>query len=146
MIRVVIADKHDLIRKAFRTLLQREPDIRLVGEAEGGPDAVDLAMLVQPDVVTLDLQLPHLNGLEAAQRIRERPAGTKVLLVALELEDEYVRQALTCGASGYVAKFDAGRELIPAIREVYQGGRYFSDRLAAWRSRGALSGLQVKVV
>ena len=137
MIRVLITDDQKHVRQGYCLLLRRELDLDIVGEARDGQDALDLAQRLEPDVITMDLRMPHMDGFEATRQLVARPRAPRVLVVAGSWEDEYVRQALDCGASGYVAKQDAFTELPGAIRETFRGNRYFSHQLSAWRSNGS---------
>ncbi len=120
-IRVLIADDHPLIRKGLNSLLNSEPDILLVGEAADGEEAVQMAHLLIPDVVILDLVMPKKNGLSAISEIIEDHPGTRILVLTSFSEDEMVFPAIKAGAMGYLLKDTAYQDLVQAIREVYKG-------------------------
>lgn len=129
MIRVLIADDNHLMREGFRALLRRAPDIEVVGEARDGHEAVEMAVQLLPDVITMDIKMPHLDGLRATQQIRAGCAPCRIIMVAMAWDKSLVQQALNSGATGYVAKAEAFEEVIPAIRAVYAGDTYFSQTI-----------------
>lgn len=126
MIRVVIADEEEMVREGFRLLLRRAADIEVVGAARDGHEAVQLAQELYPDVVTMDIGMPRLNGLRATQQITIRRANTRILMVSSGYNEALIAQALQSGASGYVAKRGTFEALVPAIRAVRKGKSYFS--------------------
>ena len=126
MIRVVLADDHNLMRQGIRALLERADDIQIVGEADNGHDAVDLVERLKPDVLLIDITMPRMNGLEATERIRLRRLGTRVLILSMSADEMVVRQALRNGAHGYLIKQSAVDELLLALRAVNQGEIYLS--------------------
>ncbi len=132
MIKVVIADDHDLIRDGFRKLVGGEPDITVLGEARSAAELFQLLREFSPDVLVLDIGLPDENGLEVLKDIKS--AGThpdmSVLILSMHPEGRYARRALAAGAAGYMTKDTASEELIPAIRKVRSRGRYISEALA----------------
>ncbi len=120
-IRLLIVDDHTIVRQGLRSLLEREPDIEVVGEAEDGRSAVRQSGKLLPDLVLMDVAMPLLNGLEAARQIRRLCPKVKVLILSMHENEEYIRQSLAAGAMGYILK-DAGvNELLTAIRAVYRG-------------------------
>ncbi|MCP3974261.1 MAG: response regulator transcription factor [bacterium] len=121
-IRIVIADDHTVLRAGLRALLEAEPDIEVVGEAQDGVDCVGRAVELEPDVILLDINMPHCNGLEALAQITELCPATKVLVLTMLDDAVYLRQVLASGGSGYVLKQAAGDELLTAIRTVQDGG------------------------
>jgi DNA-binding NarL/FixJ family response regulator len=123
VIRVVLADDESLVRTGFRMILKTEPDIDVVGEAADGHQAVDAARRLRPDVVVMDVRMPHLDGLEATRRILSAPdAATRVLMLTTFDLDEYVYDALRAGASGFLLKDAPADQLLAAIRSVAEGG------------------------
>lgn len=128
MIRVAIADDQQLIRGGFRSLLDSEPDIEVVGEAGTGSEAVALVTTTRPDVVLMDIRMPDGDGLWATQRIAENPdlAGTHIVIVTTFELDEYVAQAIRAGASGFLVKDTEPVELIRAVRVVAGGDALLS--------------------
>jgi two-component system response regulator NreC len=125
-IRVLIADDHTILREGLRKLLSEESDIEVVGEAADGNEAIRKAEELKPDVVLLDLAMPGLNGIAAAKRLRASPNPTKVLILTVHQEEEYVYETLRAGASGYVLKDAAAPELVQAIRQAAKGEVYLS--------------------
>jgi two-component system response regulator NreC len=120
-IRVVLADDHAVLRAGLRALLNAEPDIEVVGEAQDGAAAVDAARAVQPDVIVMDIQMPRMSGLEATRAIRASGLKSKVLILTMHAESQYLLPLLEAGGSGYVLKAGADTELIEAIRTVHRG-------------------------
>jgi DNA-binding NarL/FixJ family response regulator len=120
-ITILIADDHTLMREGTRQLLHNESDLRVVGEAENGEQAVTLAEQLLPNVVLLDMRLPVLNGIEATKRIVETHPDIRVLIVSAYDDEDYVMASLQAGASGYLLKTVPAQELIDAIRSVWRG-------------------------
>src|SRR6266699_6947916 len=129
-IAVLLADDHTVIRQGFRALLEAEQDIAIVGEAETGRQAVQLARKLHPDVVVMDIAMPLLNGLEATRQILKELPGTKVLILSSHSDDEYVQQLAEAGAAGYLLKHTAAADLLKAIREVRRGNSFFSPAIS----------------
>ncbi len=125
-IRVLVADDHALVREGIRHVLDSETDIEVVGEASNGTDAVNLALEQAPDVVVLDITMPGETGLKAAARLLELLPSTRVLLLSMHDNVEYVREGIRIGTHGYILKDSAGEELCAAIRAVFVGGTFFS--------------------
>ncbi len=125
-VRVVLADDHALVREGLRHVLDAEPGIEVVGEAANGADAVALALEHRPDVVLLDITMPGETGLRAAARLREALPETKILMLSMHDNAEYVREGMRIGTHGYILKDSAGEELRAAIRAVHAGGTFFS--------------------
>lgn len=121
-IRIVIADDHSVLRAGLKALLEAESDIEVVGEAQDGVDCVGRAVELEPDIILLDINMPHCNGLEALAQIRDLCPATKVLVLTMLDDAVYLRQVLASGGSGYVLKQAAGDELLTAIRTVQDGG------------------------
>ncbi|WP_426185166.1 response regulator [Microbacterium sp. TWP3-1-2b2] len=134
MIRVAIVDDQPLIRTAVGQLLRSEADIEVVGEADDGATAVDLALAQSPDVVLMDIRMPRMDGIEATERICADPAltSTRVLILTTFEEDEYVVSALRAGASGFIGKGADPDEIARAVRAVHAGDALLSP--AATRS------------
>lgn len=129
-IRIFLADDHKLLRQSLRVLLEKEPDVAIVGEAGNGLKTLDQVEALAPDVVLMDISMPHLDGLEATRRIKKRHPDVKVLILSMHGDDQYVGQALRAGASGYLLKDASKDELLLAIRAISQGGSYLSPRLS----------------
>jgi DNA-binding NarL/FixJ family response regulator len=120
-IRVLLADDHTILRDGIRALLEDQQDIEVIGEAEDGQSAVKMAAQLDPDIVIMDIAMPLLNGLEATRHIRRDSPQVKVLILTMHENEEYIRQVLAAGAFGYVLKDAAARDLMGAIRAVYNG-------------------------
>jgi DNA-binding NarL/FixJ family response regulator len=120
-ISVLLVDDHSLVRRGFRRMLEDEPDIRVVGEASDGKEAVELARSLKPRVVVMDCALPEINGLEATRKILAFAPDTLVLMLSMHTEDTWVRQAMDAGARGYVLKNAIDLELGSAIRRIVNG-------------------------
>lgn len=130
-IRVLIADDHALVRSGLRSLLEAQPDIEVVGEAEDGTVVERRCLELRPDIVLLDLTMPGRGGIAAATDLRRSCPRVKVVVLTMHEEPAYVRLAAASGASGYVSKRALATELIGAIRSVHLGGRHVSPELAA---------------
>ena len=120
-ISVLIADDHTIVRSGVRLLLEAETDIRVVGEALNGREALELAESLQPDVVLMDITMPEMDGLEATKEIKTRFPQINVLVLTMHRSDEYFFEMLKAGASGYILKGAKTSELIDAVRIVQQG-------------------------
>ncbi len=128
-IRLLIADDHTLLRNGICALLQDEEDMSIVGEAEDGREAVRLAGQLKPNVVLMDIAMPLLNGLEATRQIKREHPEINVLVLTMYDHEEYFRQTLEVGASGYIIKRAAATELVSAIRAVYNGEAVLSPAI-----------------
>lgn len=121
MIRVVLADDHVVVRKGVKEFLEEEPDIRVVAEASDGSEAVDVCVAEQPDVVVMDIKMPHMSGVEATRRIKQLAPAVRILVFTAYDDDPYVFGLLEAGASGYILKTAESQELVRAIRTVMAG-------------------------
>jgi two-component system, NarL family, response regulator NreC len=130
MIRVIVADDHGVVRKGVRFLLQQEPDIEVVGEAENGREAVRFARDLNADVVIVDIAMPHLNGIDAAAQIAKTSPGTHVIILSMHSDEEFLIRALNAGAKGYLLKDSAEPDLVRAVRSVAKGKPFFSPDIA----------------
>ena len=129
-IRVLLAEDHTLVRAGIRALLDSFDEITVVGEASDGREAARQARELQPDVILMDIAMPGLNGLEATSRIARTCPGTRVLILTMHSNEEYVVQALRAGASGYLVKEAATGELHRAISSVARGQTYLSPSIS----------------
>lgn len=129
-INVLLADDHTVVRQGLRALLNSEEDMEVIGEAENGRQAVNLARQSPPDVVVMDVAMPLLNGLEATRQILRTSPRTKILVLTSYGDDECVQQLMQAGASGYLIKQTAANDLLKAIREVQRGNAFFSPSIA----------------
>src|SRR6478672_9926349 len=129
-ITVLLAEDHQIVREGYRSLLKHEPDIKVVGEAETGRQAVQLTRKLRPDVVVMDIAMPLLNGLEATRQIRNDFPETKVLILSAHSDDAYVGQVTLLGAAGFLLKQTSSHVLATAIREVEKGHTFFSPAVS----------------
>jgi two-component system response regulator NreC len=130
LIRLIIADDHNVVREGLVSLLDREDDIEIVGQASTGNEVIAKVSQFQPDVVLLDINMPGINGLEAARSIQERHQNVKVLILTMHEESGFFFEALRAGAAGYILKGAHSDELLNAIRTIHRGGVYLSPHLA----------------
>lgn len=129
-IRVLLAEDHTIVRQGLSALLKSEPDIEVVGEASDGLEAIELAKKLIPDVVLMDIAMRNLNGLEATRKIKKLFPHTKVLVLTMYDNEEWIFQILKVGASGYLIKDSAMTDLTSAIRAVHQGDSYLSPSIS----------------
>jgi len=128
-IRLVLADDHTILRQGIRALLEDQPDMAVVGEAEDGRQAVQLTHDLRPNVVLMDIAMPLLNGLEATRQIKRDHPEIHVLVLTMHENEEYIHEVLAAGASGYVLKQAAASELVAAIRAVHHGEAVLSPAI-----------------
>ncbi|MBE9051385.1 response regulator transcription factor [Nostocales cyanobacterium LEGE 11386] len=121
MIKVLLVDDQNLIRQGLKALLELEPDLEIVGEAENGEQAINLSAQLQPDVILMDIRMPIMDGVAATREIQKRFVGIKILVLTTFDNDEYVTAALQNGAMGYLLKDTPSEELAVAIRAIYKG-------------------------
>ncbi len=124
VIRVLLADDHAVLRAGLRLLINAQPDMKTVGEAQDGAETLIQAIATCPDVILLDLSMPRLGGLAVLRDLRHRVPQSRVLVLTMHADDEYLREALRLGAAGYVVKAAADQELLAAIRAVARGELY----------------------
>ena len=129
-ISVILAEDHTVVREGLRTLLESEGDITVVGEAETGRQAVQLAQKLRPSIVVMDIAMPLLNGLEATRQIVSASPSTKVIILSAHCDDAYIEQVTSVGAVGYLIKQTSANALAKAIREVQKGATFFSPSIA----------------
>jgi two-component system response regulator NreC len=139
-IRVVLVDDHALVRQGFRRILEDDPDITVVGEAGNGLDAVTLVKKTDPDVVVMDMSMPEMNGLHATMELVKQRPGTKVLILSMYSDEQYVRNALDAGAKGYILKNAIENDLTRAVRAVAAGEQYLAPELSSVLIRAIQSG------
>jgi DNA-binding NarL/FixJ family response regulator len=140
-LRVLLADDHLVVREGLKALINREPDMEVVGEVADGLDVNRVAQQTQPHVVVMDVSMPHLNGMEATKRIKEALPDTRVLALSMHEDRTYIRRMLEAGAAGYVVKRAMAAELLQAIRLVAAGAVYV-DPEAAGHLESLLTGLR----
>ena len=130
MVRILLADDHDVVRRGLRGLLEAQPGWEVCGEARTGREAVALASQLRPDVMVLDLAMPDLNGLEATRRIRQEWPETEVLIFTMHHTDQLVRDVLAAGARGYILKSDGAEQLIAAVLALVHHRPFFTARVS----------------
>ena len=130
-LRILLADDHIVMRTGLRALLERQPNLEVVGESENGRETIELAASLRPDVVVMDVGMPVLNGIEAAKSIVNQHPTTAVVILSMHSDESYVMRALKAGARAYLLKESAAADLIGAIQAVSQNKSFFSPRLAA---------------
>jgi two-component system response regulator NreC len=130
-IRVLVVDDHAVVRSGIKLLLDRHDDIEVVGEAGNAQDAVFRVRELAPDVILLDLVMPGESGIEVLPKLLQEASGAKVLVLSMQDEPSYVREAFAAGASGYVLKEAVDEEVVTAVREIAGGGSYVHPTLGA---------------
>jgi len=128
VIGVLIADDHGIVRSGLQMLIDRQVDMRVVGEAQDGVEAVERTLAERPDVAVLDVSMPRLTGLQAAHQIHAHAPAVRVLMLSMHEDDGYFFDAMEAGAAGYVSKRGADGDLIGAIRTVASGETFLSSR------------------
>jgi DNA-binding NarL/FixJ family response regulator len=139
MIRVVLVDDHALMRTGLRMILEKQPDMEVVGEAEDGEPGLALIKRLQPQVALVDLHMPRLSGIEVTERVRRAKLSTRVVVLTIAGEAPFPRRLLEAGASGYLTKGCPAEELVRAIRQVADGRRYLSADVAQQMALGNLT-------
>ena len=130
-IRVLIADDHAIVREGLRQLLNGQTDMEVAGEAEDGRQALEKVKSFHPDVILLDIAMPHLNGLEVISLIKEAAPETQVVVLSMHSKETYVQQVLSSGALGYVLKASPSTDILEAIRMAHRDEYFLSSRLKA---------------
>jgi two-component system, NarL family, response regulator NreC len=130
VIKVLIADDHDIVLEGLRFMINAQEDMRVVGEAKDGRTSVKLAQQLHPDIVIMDVSMPDLNGMEATREIKAKAPGVRVLALSAHSNRKFVTNILEAGASGYLLKNDATEKLINAIRHVASDQSYLSPSIA----------------
>ena len=130
-INIFLADDHAIVRDGLKLLLEAQPDLKVVGDAGNGREAVQQVIQLKPHIVIMDIAMPELNGIEAARQILEVCPTTQIIMLSMHATSEHVFRALEAGAQGYLLKESAGIELVNAIRTIRTGRRYLSQKLSA---------------
>jgi two-component system response regulator NreC len=130
-IRILIADDHAIVREGLRQLLNGQTDMEVAGEAEDGRQALEKVKSLHPDVILLDIAMPHLSGLEVISLIREAAPETQVVVLSMHSKETYVQQVLSSGALGYVLKASPSTDILEAIRMAHRNEYFLSSRLKA---------------
>lgn len=129
MIKVMIADDHSLMRKGLQQILELEDDIRVIAQAKDGKEAVEKALLTKPDVILMDINMPNKNGLEAIKELKEKGSTSRIIVLTIHEDREYLRKSMKAGASGYIMKDAESDQLIEAIRVVHNGEKYIHPNI-----------------
>jgi DNA-binding NarL/FixJ family response regulator len=129
-LRILLADDHETVRAGLKMIINAQADMEVVGEAGDGREAVALAQKLLPDLVVMDVSMPHLNGLKATEQLKQVCPQVKVLTLTRHTDDGYLQQLISVGASGYVLKQSPPAELLHAIRAVVAGGKYLDPAVA----------------
>ena len=129
-IRVLLCDDHTILREGIAALLATAPDMQIVGQAGDGVEAIELAVRLRPQVVVTDIAMPRLNGIEVVRRLGQQLPDTRVLVLTMHTEEEYVLHLIRAGAAGYLLKDSAGTELLTAVRAIAQGRGCFGTHAA----------------
>lgn len=137
---IVIADDHTILRQGLRALLSSDPNLKVVGEAEDGRDAIRCVENLSPDLALIDLSMPRMNGMEAIRDIKKTNPQTKIIVLTVHKAEEYILEALKSGADGYVLKDASHAELMIAINKVLEGKRYLSADISGKVIDGYLEG------
>ncbi|MBZ5601366.1 MAG: response regulator transcription factor [Acidobacteriia bacterium] len=125
-IKILLADDHTVMRNGLRLLLERQPNLEVMGEAADGREAVEMAAAGKPDIVVMDIAMPHLNGVEAARQIAARSPQTAIAILSMHSDESYVIRSLKAGARAYLLKDSAEADLIAAIYAIMEGKSFFS--------------------
>jgi two-component system, NarL family, response regulator NreC len=141
-IRILVADDHGIVRKGLRFLLDRQPDMEVVGEACEGREAVRLSQELSPNIVILDVAMPQLNGIDAAAQIIKSNPNTSVVMLSMYADESYLVRALSVGAKGYLLKESAEADIVKAVQVVAQGRPFFSPQIAQTLLEDYLRALQ----
>jgi two-component system, NarL family, response regulator NreC len=129
-IRILVADDHGIVRKGLRFLLDRQPDMEVVGEASEGREVVRLSGELKPNVIIMDVAMPQLNGIDAAAQIIKADPSIRIVMLSMHADESYLVRALSAGAKGYLLKDSAEVDLVRAVQVVSQGRPFFSPRIA----------------
>lgn len=139
-INIVLADDHVLVRNGIKAMLESEADIKVIGEAGNGAEALERAKSLRPDILVLDIRMPEMSGLEAAARLGTYAPSTKAVILSMHDSDDYVLQALDSGAYGYLLKDTDKNEFIRAIKQIHSGTKYFSGAVSNVLAKQLLKG------
>jgi DNA-binding NarL/FixJ family response regulator len=129
-VKLLVADDHKIFRQGIKKLLEEESDLQVVGEAADGREAIKKATELKPDVILMDIAMANLNGLQATRQIKKVLPDTKVIMVTMHKNEEYVLQSFQAGASGYILKEGAVEELVSAIRTIHQDKSFLSPTIS----------------
>jgi DNA-binding NarL/FixJ family response regulator len=130
LIKVLLAEDHGAFRKSLKLLIAADSHMEVVGDARNGREAVRLSKSLRPDVIVMDIAMPVMNGLRATQEIMETSPNARILMLSAHPEAEYIKEALVCGASGYLIKQSSTHVLARAVRQIFGGNSYFEEPIA----------------
>jgi two-component system invasion response regulator UvrY len=140
MIRIVLVDDHTLVRTGLRMILEKQPDIEIVGEADDGERGLMLIKRLQPDIALVDVHMPGISGVEVTERVRRAKLATRVVILTMAGEAPFPRRLLDAGASGYLTKGCPAEELLKAVRQVADGRRYLGSDIAQQMALESMEG------
>lgn len=143
-LRIVVADDHELVRRGIRDLLQAQRDWKVVGEAMGGREAIEIVKKMKPDIAIVDITMPDMDGLEVTRRIRDAARETQILILTMHESDQMVRRVLEMGARGYVLKSDLASHLVQAVKDLAHGKISLTPKVSAIVLEGFLKGGESK--
>lgn len=143
-LRIVVADDHELVRRGIRDLLQSQKNWKVVGEAMGGRDAIEMVRKLKPDVAIVDITMPDTDGLEVTRRVRDIARETQVLILTMHESDQMVRRVLEMGARGYVLKSDMAAHLVQAVKDLANGKISLTPKVSEMVLEGFLKGGESK--
>ena len=131
MTRILLADDHGIVRQGLRAVLERDPSLEVIGESSDGREAVRLSESLQPDLVIMDISMPHLNGIEASKQILRANPLTRVIILSMHSDETYLIRSLSAGVKGYLLKESAEVDLVRAVQAVMQGKPFFSPAVTS---------------
>lgn len=140
MIRIVLVDDHTLVRTGLRMILEKQPDIEIVGEADDGEKGLSLIKRAQPDIALVDVHMPGFSGVELTERVRRSKLATRIVILTMAGEAPFPRRLLDAGASGYLTKGCPADELLKAVRQVAAGRRYLGSDIAQQMALESMNG------
>lgn len=143
-ITVILADDHTLVRKGIRAMLESDPDIQVVGEADNGLQALEQARELSPDILVMDVRMPEMSGLEACARLASYAPESKGIILSMHDSEDYVLQSLNAGAWGYLLKDIDKSEFVKALKQVHAGNKYFSGAVSNILAKQLLKGAVIQ--
>lgn len=142
MIRIALVDDHNIMRTGLRMILEKHPDMEVIGEAEDGERGLTLIKQLQPDIALVDVHMPGISGMELTERVRRAKLASRIVILTVASEATYPRRLLEAGASGYLTKGCPADELIKAIRQVADGKRYIGSDVAQQLALATMDGAE----